>query len=68
MKQISLKAARTNKNLKLEDAAEKIGVSVPTLSSWETGKTMPNLKYIKPILETYDVGFDDIDFCACASD
>jgi len=62
MANITLKAARVNKNLTQADAARIIGVSVDTLVNWETGKTFPKVPQIKKIEDTYGVEYRDISF------
>lgn len=37
------KAARKANHLKLNEAADKLGVSQPTLSSWESGRKTPTV-------------------------
>lgn len=59
---ITLKAARVNKDLTLKEAAEKLGVSLYTVHSWETYKTYPNIYYLKRIEELYGVEYKDIKF------
>lgn len=53
-KQYSLRALRGSREMTREQAAQKIGVSVSTLSRWEKGQTFPNIKEIKKICEVYD--------------
>lgn len=38
-----LKAARSNKKLRLEDVAKKVGVSAMAVSYWEKGQRVPRL-------------------------
>lgn len=59
---ITLKAARINQGLTQTQAGNKIGVSKDTLSKWERGECVPNLKYIPAIEETYCVKYDDLIF------
>ena len=59
---ITLKAARVNKNIKQEDAAKLIGISLSTLQKYEAGKTFPDVPVIKKIEELYDVEYKDIIF------
>lgn len=61
--EITLKAARINKQLQQKDAARALGVSVDTLSNWENGKTFPSVPQIKKIEEIYGVSYSDIIFC-----
>ncbi len=59
---ITLKAARINKGLSREQAAEKFGVSKDTIGNWENGKSYPRADKIKLISSVYDVSYDDIIF------
>jgi transcriptional regulator with XRE-family HTH domain len=59
---ITLKAARVNKNIKQEDAAKLMGISLSTLQNYEAGKTFPDVPVIKRIEELYDVEYKDIIF------
>lgn len=59
---ISLRAARTNKELTQIQASKKIGVSKDTISKWERGECVPNLKYIPAIEAAYGVKYDDLIF------
>ena len=60
--QITLKAARINKNIKQEEAAKRIGVSEATISKWERGLCVPNVKFIPKIEEVYGVAYDQLLF------
>ena len=60
--QITLKAARINKNLKQTEAAKQIGVSKETISKWERGVCVPNVKFIPAIESVYGVGYDQLLF------
>jgi DNA-binding XRE family transcriptional regulator len=62
MLKISLKSARVNANLTLEEASKKIGVVKKTLWSWEKGRTFPQSKYIDVICNTYGLSYDNIIF------
>lgn len=59
---VSLKAHRVNLNMTLKEAADKLGVTIQTLSSWENGKTYPDVIQIKKIEKEYGVRYDDIIF------
>jgi transcriptional regulator with XRE-family HTH domain len=59
---ISLKAARVNKDLTQKEAAKAIGVSVDTLANWERGKTYPNITRMDDIERAYGVSYNDIIF------
>lgn len=60
--QITLKAARINKNIKQAEAAKRIGVSEATISKWERGLCVPNVKFIPKIEEVYGVAYDQLLF------
>ena len=60
--QITLKAARMNKQLTQRDAAAKIGVTRDTIGNWERGKSFPDAMQIKRIEEVYNVRYDDLIF------
>ena len=60
--QITLKAARVNSGYSQIQAAQKIGVSPVTLSHWENAKSMPSVKHIHKIEETYKIKYDEIIF------
>ncbi|MDO5123127.1 MAG: helix-turn-helix domain-containing protein [Eubacteriales bacterium] len=52
------KEARKKNNLKLTAAAKLLGVSQPTLSSWEAGRKSPTLDNLEKMAELYDVTTD----------
>lgn len=52
------KAARKMNKLKLLEAAEKLGVSQPTLSSWESGRKSPTLDKLESMSHLYGVTTD----------
>lgn len=58
----TLKTAREAKNLSQKDAAQKIGVSVDTLSNYERGKSYPDVPVIRKIEETYNIPYDRLIF------
>lgn len=60
MSEISLKAARVNAGLTLEDVSRETGVSVPTLSKWENYKTFPTARQLKALCRLYSQSMDDI--------
>lgn len=60
MKQISLRAARTNANLTLEQVAEATGISVPTLSKWENYITFPTAMQLKRLCFLFGCTMNDI--------
>lgn len=62
MFKISIKAARVNANLTLEQAAVELGVTRSTLSDYECGKTSYKQEVLNKMLEVYDIPFEAIRF------
>lgn len=59
----SLFHARRRCGLSQEDVAEKLGVSRQTISKWETGETLPDIRQAKRMAVLYRVPLDElIDF------
>lgn len=59
---MTLKAARVNKGLNQQEAADIIGVSRTTLQSWETYKSYPTVEQLPAIEAAYNAKYDDIIF------
>lgn len=59
---MTLKAARVNKGLNQQEAAELIGVSRTTIQSWESYKSFPTVVQLPAIEAAYEVKYDDIIF------
>jgi len=59
---ITLRAARINKGLSQKEAAQKIGISVDTLSNYERGKSFPDVPTIQRIEQVYCCLYSDIIF------
>ena len=51
----NLKKFREEKGVCVKEMAKWIGVSPTTISSWESGKTKPNLEYMLRIAIFFDV-------------
>ena len=62
MKKMTLKAARIKKGFTQQEAANKIGIGVDTLSNYERGKTYPDIITLKKIEIVYDIEYKDIIF------
>lgn len=60
MFQITLAAARVNKNLKQEEAAKLIGVTAKTLRNYEKGITAIPARTLKKASKIYNVPEDKI--------
>lgn len=58
--QVSLKAARTNADLTLDQVSEATGISVPTLSKWENYKTFPTAMQLKQLCDLFGCTLNDI--------
>lgn len=52
------KTARKMNKLKLKDAAVMLGVSQPTLSSWESGRKSPTIDGLIKMSDLYKVSTD----------
>ena len=58
--QISLKAARVNAEMTQREAADRMGVDVSTIISWENGKTSPKAIQLQQLCDVY--GVESVDF------
>lgn len=56
----SLFQARKKSGLSQEDVAEKLGVSRQTVSKWETGETVPDIRQSKKMAVLYRVSLDEL--------
>lgn len=52
------KEARLNKNIKLSEAAKLLGVTKPTVCSWESERKSPTIDMLLKIAELYNVTTD----------
>lgn len=59
---VTLKAARVNKGLNQQEAADLIGISRTTLQSWETYKSFPTVFQLPAIEAAYGVNYNDLIF------
>ena len=60
---MTLKAARVNAGLTQHQAAKIIGVSINTISRWESGVFSPSFKFVQPICDAYGLNsYNDIIF------
>ena len=57
---VRLKEARQKKGLSQADAADKLNVSRQAISRWETGKGFPDINFLTPISELYDISIDEL--------
>lgn len=56
-----IKEARISKNLKQEDVAKSLSVTVQTYSKWENGKTEPKASQVSPLAEL--LGLTEQEIC-----
>lgn len=56
----SLFNARKNSGLSQEEVAEKLGVSRQTISKWETGETLPDIRQSKKLAGLYHMSLDKL--------
>ncbi len=60
--EITLKAARVNKNLTQKEAAKRIGVSPDVVSNWERQVSFPDVLQLKAIEKAYGVSYSQLIF------
>ena len=60
--EITLKAARANKNLSRKEACKLLGISEFTLKSYEDGKTQPTIDMGRLMEKIYEIPLDNIKF------
>ena len=56
----SLYHARKRSGLSQENVAEKLGVSRQTISKWETGETLPDIRQSKGLAMLYHMTLDEL--------
>jgi DNA-binding XRE family transcriptional regulator len=55
---LTLKACRIIANIRAEEMANYVGITVDTLYKWEKGKSFPNLPQMRKIVEFFaDKGY-----------
>lgn len=52
--------ARKKSGLSQEDVAGKLGVSRQTISKWETGETLPDIRQSKRLAVLYHIALDEL--------
>ena len=58
--QVSLKAMRINSNLRQNDVAERLGVTVKTLQNWENNVSAPDAIQFGRLCKIFQCSRDDI--------
>ena len=59
---LTLKEARKNKKLTLEEVAEKLNLTASTISKYENGTIIPKIDQINSLLKLYEVRYEELDF------
>jgi DNA-binding XRE family transcriptional regulator len=55
---LTLKACRIIANIRAEEIADYVGITVDTLYKWENGRSFPNLLQMRKIIEFFaDKGY-----------
>lgn len=54
------KAVRKRVGMTAQEVATKLGVSISTLFSWESGKTSPNSVYVAKLADLYECTADEL--------
>lgn len=62
MFRISIKAARVNAGMTLEEASNRLGITKDTLSRYERGSVPYSYQVLNKMLEVYNVPFENIKF------
>lgn len=57
---MNLREIRKRKGYTAEEIAKKIGVTRPTVTRWETGVAIPNMKTLKKLSNLLEVSMDDL--------
>ena len=60
--QLTLKAARINKNLTQEEVAKRVGKSKNTIQNYENGKSIPNIETGKKLATLFGLTVDELLF------
>ncbi len=55
-----LKEARKNRGMSQEEVAERVLVSRVTVSSWENGKTLPDIASLISLSDLYNISLDEL--------
>ncbi len=56
----NIKSIRIKKKLTQKQLAEKVGVSVKTISHWENGYSAPNISGITKLKKSLGVSYDEL--------
>lgn len=56
----SIKFLRIRKGLTQVELAKEVGVTFPTVSAWETGKSIPSPRHLKKLATVLDCSVEQI--------
>ena len=56
----NIRRFRTGKNMTQSELAEKLFVTRQTVSSWETGRTQPDIEMLSALAEALDVPIEEL--------
>lgn len=56
----AIKKARKNRGLSRAQLAKKSGVSLPTLSQWESDKSIPTVLLLSYVADVLEMSIDDL--------
>lgn len=62
---VTLEAARVNAHMLQKDAARALGISAPTLSSYEKGECTPDILMAQKMSKLYQFPLEYINFAEC---
>ena len=57
---VSIAACRVNAGLTQAELADKMGISIPTVASWEKGKGSPDLNQLRILSQLSGIPMDNI--------
>lgn len=60
--EITIKAARVNKNLTQAEAAELLGISTDSLWNYENHRSYPDIRIVKKMVDVYGIPYDKLIF------
>lgn len=61
MPKFKLRAARAQADMTIDQVRKVLGVSKPTLISWEKGRTEPKPSQLKQLAELYNIPLEYLD-------
>jgi len=64
---MNMKELRQKTGLSAQGLANKLWIGVSTVNKWEQGGATPNFQHIRPLLEIFEVTFDELEQAVEAS-